>query len=89
MRGQIAVVLGHAQQPLANAGILLALGLIGQLRGAFEKRFRIDHDKLQIRFRQADNGHSQAQFLPRFDDGAEPKPPQLDRPLFDAGLDPS
>ncbi|SEE32374.1 hypothetical protein SAMN05444164_7671 [Bradyrhizobium erythrophlei] len=51
MRGQIAVVLGHAQQPLADAGIFLALGLISQLLGAFEKRFRIDHDRLQIRFR--------------------------------------
>ena len=53
MRGKIAIMLGHAQQPVADAGIFLALGLIGQLRGAFEKRFRIDHDRLQIRFRHS------------------------------------
>ena len=68
--GEIAVMLGHAQQPFADACVLLAFGLLGQLCGAFEKRFRIDHDKLQIRFRVTDNGHSQTQFLSWFDDSA-------------------
>jgi hypothetical protein len=71
MRGKIAIIVGHAQQPFADTCILLALGLVGQLGCAFEKRFRIDHDELQIRFRLTDNHHSQTQFLPWFDDKRE------------------
>ena len=55
MGGEIAVMVGHAQQPFADARVIFTLGLIGQLRGAFEKRFRIDHGKLQTRFRPVDN----------------------------------
>jgi hypothetical protein len=62
MFGQIPIMVGHAQQPLADALVFFALGLVNQLCGALEKRFRIDHDKLQIGFSPDNNEQSQAQF---------------------------